>query len=139
MKKYPGNRKAQRRRRRLLAKKFRIEWILKNSPCKCGSTERLQVDHIDPSKKSTKLKRRKYNTNRIWMWGKESRERELMLCQALCHKCHVEKSTLEQRRLPLHSRAGYWRGCRCQICRNGKNEYKKQLRLKRRGVITATR
>ncbi len=49
----------------------------------CGSTEGLELDHIDPS---TKI------SSHVWFWSEDRRRAELAKCQALCHSCHKEKS-----------------------------------------------
>lgn len=71
-------------------KRRRREWIAANGPCQhCGSTERLEVDHIDPETRVT---------HAVWSWSKLRRDAELAKCQVLCHDCHVKK-TREDRRL----------------------------------------
>ncbi len=79
--------------------KYQVMWANKNrdywiesqgGKCiKCGNKERLEVDHIDPSKKIS---------HRVYSWSKERRDKELSKCQVLCYDCHLFK-TLEQRRL----------------------------------------
>lgn len=67
-------------------KNRRDQWIAENGPCKCGSDDRLQVDHIDPKTKTT---------HRIWSWSEERRKSELLKCQVLCYSCHKKKSAKE--------------------------------------------
>jgi 5-methylcytosine-specific restriction endonuclease McrA len=55
---------------------------------RCGSTEVLQFDHIDPATKTT---------HRIWAMSKARREAELAKCQLLCAACHREKTKPELR------------------------------------------
>lgn len=74
----------------------RIEWFSKNGPCsKCGSLDRLELDHVDPKDKIHHC---------IWSWSEERREAELSKCQVLCHNCHLEKSISEtkSRKCPPH-------------------------------------
>lgn len=52
---------------------------------KCGCTERLEFDHIDPSTKS-------FNISAGYHKSKEVLQEELAKCQLLCNKCHIEKS-----------------------------------------------
>ncbi len=67
----------------------RAQWLLENGPCKrCGSNERLEVDHIDPSLKVH---------HKVWTWAPERRKVELDKCQPLCHDCHAAKTTAENR------------------------------------------
>jgi hypothetical protein len=66
----------------------RREWIDANGPCVlCGSHQRLEVDHIDPSVKVT---------HNIWSWSRERRKKELVKCRVLCYECHKTKSATEQ-------------------------------------------
>lgn len=110
----------------------RAAWIAENGPCKrCGSTERLEVDHIDPSSKE-------HEVHSVWTWGAEIRERELAKCQVLCRKCHESKNASEgQARMggPVKcgTYAAYIQGCRCEGCRKANTEYAKQRR-RRMGV-----
>ena len=52
---------------------------------KCGCTETLEFDHIDPSTKS-------FNIAAGYTKPKEVLLEELAKCQLLCNKCHIEKS-----------------------------------------------
>lgn len=56
---------------------------------KCGSTESLELDHIDRSVKWT---------HRIWSYSEEKRMVELAKCQILCHDCHLAKTIQENER-----------------------------------------
>jgi 5-methylcytosine-specific restriction endonuclease McrA len=76
-------------------KKRRAEWLAANGPCvMCGSNDRLQVDHIDPSKKLT---------HRVWSWSETRRLQELAKCQVLCFSCHVLKTTEQNPRHGEHN------------------------------------
>lgn len=58
-----------------------------NGPCRqCGSTEDLELDHIDPT---TKI------SHAVWSWSEQRRAEELKKCQVLCHNYH-ETKTLKQ-------------------------------------------
>lgn len=66
------------------------EWLEENGPCvTCGSWENLQIDHIDPKTKLERPARLKYRSPRF-------REAELAKCQALCERCHIEKSAVDR-------------------------------------------
>lgn len=93
-------------------RKHRNEWLQANGPCrKCGSWERLEVDHIDPTTKVN---------HKVWSWKPERRIAELAKCQVLCHTCHLKKS-LEYRKANARKDHGnstqYRNGCRCFDCR----------------------
>ena len=53
---------------------------------RCGSTERLQFDHIHPKNKLFEI------TRRLLMSDKKKFEEELDKCQLLCCDCHLEKT-----------------------------------------------
>jgi hypothetical protein len=50
---------------------------------KCGNSENLELDHIDPAVKVSAA---------IWSWSDERRAIELAKCQVLCHDCHLKKT-----------------------------------------------
>ena len=60
----------------------------------CGSTEQLEIDHVDPATKEIPL-------NKLWSIAQERFDRELEKCQVLCKKHHEEKSRPEQREMAL--------------------------------------
>jgi 5-methylcytosine-specific restriction endonuclease McrA len=89
----------------------RAEYFKDKECVKCGSTEELQLDHIDPSKKKT---------HRIWNFCDKKRAAELKKCQPLCTECHLEKTIEDIRRMRKNAHGtlnGYvkWR-CRCPDC-----------------------
>lgn len=62
----------------------RQAWFRAHGPCvRCGSWDDLEIDHIDPKTKITSV---------VWSWAEKRRDRELLKCQVLCHRCHVMKS-----------------------------------------------
>lgn len=88
----------------------RDAWFKEHGPCPCGSTERLEVDHVDPTKKVS---------HRIWNWSDAKRLPELAKCQPLCHDCHLKKTKAQRYTPPdhgTHSRYNH-HGCRCAPCR----------------------
>lgn len=94
---------------------------------KCGSTQSLEVDHIDPALKVT---------HSVWSWSIPRRTVELAKCQVLCTECHKAK-TRADRPLPEHgtiSRYGSIHKCRCDLCRKANAErgaMNKALKLER--------
>lgn len=95
-------------------KAARKKWFEDNGPCRqCGSWERLELDHVDPT---TKI----HHT--VWTWKLDKRNAELAKCQPLCYFCHKEKTKIQaQNRAAAemqHGRpSGYGRGCRCELCK----------------------
>ena len=111
----------------------RREWVTQNGPCgHCGSTENLEVDHIDPSTKTM-------NSTMVWSLSAAKREAELAKCQVLCHDCHLAKTLREKTKLPLPphgTKARYSRHdgnhCRCELCCAAGREYDRQRRARAR-------
>jgi 5-methylcytosine-specific restriction endonuclease McrA len=68
-------------------KKARADWFAANGPCqKCGSKDKLEVDHINPEDKVS---------HSVWSWTPERRRLELKKCQVLCRRCHREKTSTQ--------------------------------------------
>jgi hypothetical protein len=77
---------------------------------RCGATEDLEFDHIDPSTKRFAVGS---SMSRAW----DVLVTEALKCQLLCRSCHREKA-VEDRPEPAHSYYRYWYyGCRCAVCR----------------------
>lgn len=88
--------------------KRRAEFFAGKACVRCGSTDRLELDHVDPTKKVS---------HKIWTWSLERRDAELAKCQILCHEHHLEKTRLDgEPPHGTHSRYVH-RGCRCGACR----------------------
>lgn len=74
-----------------LQKKFQREWIanrrvefFKDKSCvKCGSKNKMELDHINRLDKVS---------HRIWSWKEARRIKEIAKCQVLCNMCHKEKT-----------------------------------------------
>ena len=77
---------------------------------RCGSTERLEFDHIDPATKSFEL-------GSDWTRAWDDLVAEARKCQLLCRPCHVAKGA-EDRPEPAHGTYRYqYHRCRCSTCR----------------------
>ena len=100
----------------------RDQWIKENGPCiRCGSDQRLEVDHIDPAYKTIRI-------SEVWLRSEQVRTVELLKCQVLCHDCHYSKTAKENGWAPkegMHGLTRYCAGCRCDICRAAKAKEKK--------------
>jgi len=90
----------------------RLAWIeSQGGKCvKCGSEERLEIDHINRHEKSMKI-------SALWSRSASVREVELSKCQVLCHTCHKEKTIAESTTAKCGQIAMYNKGCRCDECR----------------------
>ncbi len=116
----------------------RTLWILEHGPCqKCGSTETLEIDHVDPSTKAC-------NVETLWMYGEDLRNAELAKCQVLCKACHRAKTTEEIiARMGGPSKCGtysrYIKGCRCEDCCTANTAYhlerRRRLGIKERVIV----
>lgn len=79
----------------------------------CGSTQRLEIDHIDPTQKIT---------HAFWSWSEERRLVELAKCQILCYDCHKKKTIMQtlRKNVPHGTITMYRRGCHCNECKGAK-------------------
>lgn len=104
----------------------RNEWLETNGPCKaCGSSENLEVDHIDPALKSR-------HPRDIWSRRKEVREEELAKCQVLCHDCHLLKTSADRLSKIQHGTDTMRRkfGCKCEECKEYVRRVKRESRAR---------
>lgn len=97
--------KARRKVRRA-----RLIELLGGRCVRCGSTDELEFDHIDPE---TKVFAVGSDMSRAW----DKLVEEALKCQLLCRECLVAKG-IEDRPEPAHSYYRYWYyGCRCATCK----------------------
>ena len=77
---------------------------------RCGSKERLELDHIDPKLKVS---------HNVWSWSEAKRSAEIAKCQVLCHDCHWQKTRDDYGWRQVHGTSvSYIKyGCRCDRCR----------------------
>ena len=93
---------------------------------RCGASEDLEFDHIDPETKRFAVGS---CMSRAWAELVE----EALKCQLLCPTCHREKG-IEDRPEPAHSYYRYWYyGCRCAVCRAASAAKSARLRAQRLG------
>jgi hypothetical protein len=96
----------------------------------CGSTERLELDHIDPRTKVS---------HRIWGWGKLRREAELVKCTVRCNTCHKLKTKKDMRVLfpIIHGVSTTYdkRKCRCELCKAAKMARQREYRASKRQTL----
>ena len=92
--------------------------------CKCGSTEGLQFDHVDPTtKKFTLAKLSSINEADFW--------KEVDKCQLLCDTCHQSKTLLDLGRVSAkdkHGTLSSYRYCKCDECKAAKATYMKKYK-----------
>jgi 5-methylcytosine-specific restriction endonuclease McrA len=87
----------------------------------CGSTDQLEIDHVDPAEKID---------HRLWSWAEGRRLAELAKCVVRCRDCHISKHAAERRQ--EHGLGAYKRrGCRCDVCRAAKAAAERRWRARR--------
>lgn len=100
---------ANRRARRLAD----LRQMLGGKCARCGTTDDLQFDHVDPSTKTFEISGRKLDGP----W--DDLLAEVAKCQLLCEPCHIKKTAEDRPECPH----GAWRyrryGCRCVTCEAG--------------------
>lgn len=92
----------------------------------CGSTEELQVDHINPELKSFDI------NSRLSARQPEVRD-ELDKCQLLCRTHHQEKTARENSGF-THGSVYAWmtKKCRCDVCKPAWRAWQDERNAKRR-------
>lgn len=111
-------------RQRYLARKGELLELLGSECSQCGSTDRIEFDHIDPTTKSFDI---------LEQWNRPIEElvQEVRKCQPLCYSCHREKS-LAQLSVEHGGGASGKRNCKCDLCRAKKNEYMREWKRRKR-------
>ena len=99
-----------------LEKKQELFEYLGNKCAKCGSTESLEIDHID-------WRTKEFTVSKLWSTKDKNRLfLELEKCQLLCTDCHKTKTREDIAEIhtkpPKHGTMYAWmkRGCRCDLC-----------------------
>lgn len=90
----------------------------------CGSVDRLEFDHVDPSTKTFSIMSR-------WNAPLSELLPELAKCRSLCHDCHSKSSTYGTRRVDHGGGKTGRRNCSCDPCKARKREYMRELRRQR--------
>lgn len=102
----------------------RAQYMHGKSCASCGAIQDLEIDHLDPTQKTS---------HRIWSWSTERRNAELAKCQILCADCHLEKTwTIDRPTQGCGTTAKYRRGCRCADCRAANAAKARRQRERRR-------
>lgn len=94
----------------------------------CGSTQQLEIDHIDRATKSFDL------GDWLSVCTPAELKEELAKCQLLCHPHHMEKSIRERGQTPAAGRHGLssYKFCKCSICTKAHADYCKEYRRKKK-------
>lgn len=98
----------------------------------CGSTEKLEFDHIDRSTKTM-------NPKELWSRREEVIRAELAKCQLLCKSCHQKKTSAERMaaRNLQHGEYGMYKfyKCRCEPCKGANAAYNRELRARKKAKL----
>jgi 5-methylcytosine-specific restriction endonuclease McrA len=105
--------------------KRRAAYFADKSCVRCGSTDRLELDHIIPEQKTH---------HAIWSWSESRRLAELEKCQVLCHDCHQEKTSEDRRNRVCRSATAKKRTKRAQQQRAVGTASSYRLTLSERGL-----
>lgn len=129
-----SDREQQKQYQREWMARRRSDWIAsQGGKCvACDSTDRLEVDHVDPATKAM-------NPTKVWSLSRAKREAELAKCQVLCFDCHKAKSYPET---PIkHGTCGgyQYRKCRCVLCRGWNAERNRRNRARQYEAAAPTR
>lgn len=102
-------------------KRFFATTMLGGKCITCGTTKKLEFDHIDSKTKEFNIV---HGLSKPWSALVE----ELAKCQLLCKKCHEIKTwSLDNRKRAKHGTPSMYTNnkCRCNKCRIGWNNYHK--------------
>jgi 5-methylcytosine-specific restriction endonuclease McrA len=95
---------------------------------KCGSSDGLQFDHVDPTTK-------KFSIGTLSSINEDAFNKEVDKCQLLCDSCHQSKTLLDLGRVSAkdtHGTLSSYRYCKCDECRAAKAAYMKEYKRKDR-------
>lgn len=95
---------------------------------KCGSTEELEFDHIDPKSKEIRA-------DKLWTLSKEKSLQELRKCQLLCKLCHTKKTIAERGQQDgriIHGTLSSYRYCKCPQCKKAHTDYMREYKRNRK-------
>jgi hypothetical protein len=107
------------------ARRDRLIEMLGGKCVRCGATEDLEFDHIDPS---TKVFAVSAGLSRAW----DALVEEASKCQLLCKPCHVAKGAEDRPELKHGTYHVYWYwNCRCDLCKAANARKSADLRAKK--------
>lgn len=93
------------------ARRNRLIEMLGGKCARCGTTENLEFDHIDPSAKVFGVCA---GLSKAW----DVLVEEAAKCQLLCKPCHVAKGAEDRPELAHGTYYVYWYwNCRCDLCK----------------------
>lgn len=97
----------------------------------CGTTDNLEIDHIDPAA-------RRYRVHRMLILSEEKMWAEVEKCQLLCGRHHDEKTMREKGHRPAgeygHGTHAMYRYCKCDQCREFMSAYNRERKKIRQSI-----
>lgn len=95
---------------------------------RCGSTEDLEMDHIDRSAKTMQ-----FQDCVTANWIREDVAEEMLNMQLLCNGCHIEKTAKENKGFE-HGTIYAWmkKKCECEVCSDAKRKWHDDRNERRR-------
>lgn len=113
--------------KRYYKRKNEIISLLGGKCNKCGSVERLEIDHKNPDDKI-------FSVTLLLSFSKQRVNEEIKKCQLLCKKCHIEKNILEAGNKPSKDNHGslscyQHQRCRCRLCKDAQRDWTRKYRL----------
>lgn len=117
-------------KRRYWKLKAEAHELLGGKCAECGSTDRLEMDHIDPSTKTVEV-------SRFCSMSRVRFLEELKLCQLLCYDHHKQK-TVRERSVEHGGGLTGKKNCRCELCAPLKNAYSRQFKRKKRKRVSSS-
>lgn len=88
---------------------------------RCISKDELQFHHIDRSSKTMTIAKTASLSESRW-------QEELAKCELLCADCHRKHHKSNH---PHGDVKRYWRGCKCELCKQANAEYSRRYRSTR--------
>lgn len=89
---------------------------------KCGTSDKLELDHINPKDKS-------FSISKLWSCSERKFNKEVDKCQLLCETCHREKTLVDNGQVSAkitHGTLSSYKYCRCELCKQAKRDYMKE-------------
>ncbi len=119
---YTGDQKREYQRRWVAQRRLKLIKRLGGKCVDCETTADLEFDHDN-----LELKRMSINTVLSCDWDRHDIAQELKNVVLRCVPCHKKKTKSEI--IPAkHGASKYKNGCRCQICKDGHAEYRRDRR-----------
>jgi hypothetical protein len=119
--------RSQEHRRRRDERMAKVAQLIGDTCIDCGSTDRIEYDHVDPSTKFKSIVQMAYTSGEERFWA------EVEKCVPRCHDCHMDKTLRDAgktRATGRHGTTSTYRYCKCNECRAAAALYRKNLRHK---------